>query len=93
MYGYRPPPLRLEAGKPDLRFFVEATAEDRTAAKVGEDAVAPGTRSVFVGPTSLLVYKAIAIEGGILFPLYLPDSQPRERFRAAVNFAYFFWLK
>ncbi len=93
VYGYRPPPLRVEAGRPDLRFFVEVTGENRTAAKIGDDEVVPGTRSVFAGPTSLLVYKAIAIEGGILFPLYLPDSQARERFRAAANFAYFFWLK
>jgi hypothetical protein len=93
VYGYRPPPLRVEAGKPDVRFFVETTAENRTAAKISGDAVVPDIRSVFVGPTSLLVYKAIAIEGGILFPLYLPDSQPRERFRAAVNFAYFFWIR
>jgi hypothetical protein len=93
VYGYRPPPLRVEAGKPDLRFFVETTAEDRTAPQLGSSDAAPGVRSVFAGPTSLLVYKAIAVEGGILFPLYLPDQQPRERFRAAVNFAYFFWLK
>jgi hypothetical protein len=93
VYGYRPPPLRVEAGKPDLRFFVEVTGENRTAARIGDSEVVPGIRSVFVGPTSLLVYKAIAIEGGILFPFYLPDAQPRERFRAAVNVAYFFWLR
>jgi hypothetical protein len=93
VYGYRPPPLRVEAGKPDLRFFVEATAEDRTAARIASVNVVPGVRSVFVGPTSLLVFKAIAFEGGLLFPMYQPDDQPRERFRAAVNFAYFFWLK
>jgi hypothetical protein len=93
VYGYRPPPLRVEPGKPDLRFFVEATAEHRTAARLDDVEVVAGTRSVFAGPTSLLVYKAVALEGGILFPLYRPESQPRERFRAAVNFAYFFWLK
>jgi len=93
VYGYRPPPLRVEAGKPDLRFFVEATAEHRTAARIGDAEVVPGIKTVFAGPTSLLVYKAIAIEGGIMFPLYQPEGQPRERFRAAVNFAYFFWLK
>ena len=93
VYGYRPPPLRVEAGKPDLRFFVEATAENRTAARIAGVEVIPGVRSVYVGPTSLLVYKAIAVEGGILFPVVQPDGQPRERFRAAVNFAWFFWLK
>jgi hypothetical protein len=93
VYGYRPPPLRVEAGRPDLRFFVELTAEDRTAATSANVTAAPGTQSVFVGPTSLLVYKAIAIEGGVLFPLYQSEQLPGERFRAAVNFAYFFWLR
>lgn len=93
VYGYRPPPLRVEAGKPDLRFFVEATAEDRTAARIAGVEVVPGVRSAFVGPTSLLVYKAIAFEAGLLLPVYQPDREPRERFRAAINFAYFFWLK
>jgi len=92
VYGYRPAAWRVDAGRPDLRFFVEATAEDRTAARIANVEAVPGVRSVYIGPTSLLVYKAIAIEAGILFPAYQPD-QPRERFRAAVNFAYFFWLK
>jgi hypothetical protein len=93
VYGYRPPPLRVEPGKPDLRFFVEVTAEDRTATESAGVVVSPGGRTVFAGPTSLLVYKAIAVEGGVLFPLYQRDNQFRERMRVAVNFAYFFWLK
>jgi len=93
VYGYRPPPLQTEAGKPDLRFFVEATLEDRTATRAGATEVASGTRSLFIGPTSLLVYKAIAVAGGILLPAYQRDDQPQERFRVAVNFAYFFWLR
>jgi len=93
VYGYRPPPLRVEPGKPDLRFFVEITAEDRTATESAGVVVSPGGRTVFAGPTSLLVYKAIAVEGGVLFPLYQRDNQFRERLRVAVNFAYFFWLK
>ena len=93
VYGYRPPPLQVEAGKPDLRLFVETTAEDRTATEVANVDIDRGSRTVFVGPTSLLVYKAIALEGGVLFPVYQRDGQPRERMRIAVNFAYFFWLK
>ena len=93
VYGYRPPPLRVDAGKPDLRFFIEATAEHRGAARLAGAEVIPALRSVYVGPTSLLVYKAIAIEAGILFPMHQSERQPRERFRAAVNFAYFFWLQ
>jgi hypothetical protein len=92
VYGYRPPPLRVEPGKPDLRFFVEATAEDRTNSVVSGVDAGRGGRAVFVGPTSLVVYKAIAVEGGVLFPVYQQTAQDRERVRVAVNFAYFFWL-
>jgi hypothetical protein len=93
VYGYRPPPLRVEAGKPDLRFFAEMTAEDRTATTLAGATIAPSTRTVFAGPTSLLVYKAMAVEAGVLFPVYQRAGQPRERMRLAANFAYFFWLK
>jgi hypothetical protein len=93
VYGYRPPPLRVEAGKPDLRFFVEMTAEDRTNGRMSGVELQDGGRTVFVGPASLLVYKAIAVEGGVLFPVYQRTQEARERMRIAVNFAYFFWLK
>jgi hypothetical protein len=93
VYGYRPPPLRVEAGKPDLRFFVETTAEDRGNSRALGVELQDGSRTVFVGPTSLLVYKAIALEGGVLFPVYQRTDQARERMRVAINFAYFFWLK
>jgi hypothetical protein len=95
VYGYRPPPLRTEAGKPDVRFFVEATAEDRQADRVGGLDAGTGARTVFVGPTSLMLYKAIGIEGGVLFPAYqrVDAGRINERVRVAVNVAYFFWLK
>lgn len=92
VYGYRPAPLRTEPGKPDLRFFVEITAEDRSATKADGIEVRAGERTVFAGPTSLLLYKAVAVEGGVLFPVYQRDGQVRERLRVAVNVAYFFWL-
>jgi hypothetical protein len=95
VYGYRPPALRTEAGKPDLRFFVEATAEDRGAARIAGVERGPGARTVFVGPTALLLHKAIGVEGGVLFPAYqrVESSTVKERVRVAVNVAYFFWLK
>ena len=37
-------------------------------------------------------YKAIALEGGVLFPVYQRTAEHRERVRVALNFAYFFWL-
>ena len=93
VYGYRPPVFRADAGKPDLRFFVEATAEERDADRIGTTDGA-GSRTVFVGPTTLLVYKAIAVEAGVLFPAYQrEDAGLRERARVAFNFAYFFWLR
>jgi len=84
VYGYRPPALRTEAGKPDLRFFVESTMEDSDA-----------TRTVFVGPTALLLHKAFGLEGGVLFPAYQrsDEGMTKEHIRVAINVAYFFWLK
>jgi hypothetical protein len=94
VYGYRPPALRTEAGKPDLRFFAEATAEDRAPDRLAGISVGGG-RTVFVGPTALLLHKAIGIEGGILFPAYqrIDSTRDAERFRVGVNVAYFFWLQ
>jgi hypothetical protein len=95
VYGYRPPALRTESGKPDLRFFVEATAEDRTPDRIAGVTVGNGARTIFVGPTALLLHKAISVEGGVLFPAYqrVDTSHSAERFRIAINLAYFFWLK
>jgi hypothetical protein len=95
VYGYRPPVLRTEVGKPDLRFFVEATAENRSAARVSGIESAGSANAIFIGPTSLLLYKAIGLEAGVLFPAYqtVSDGSVKERLRIAVNVAYFFWLK
>jgi hypothetical protein len=95
VYGYRPPALRTEAGKPDLRFFVEVTAEDRGAARTSGVETAAGARTVFIGPTTLLLHKAIGLEAGVLFPAYqrVDSTAVKEHLRVAVNLAYFFWLK
>jgi hypothetical protein len=95
VYGYRPAALRTEAGKPDLRFFVEATAEDRGAAHLAGIESDGSVRTVFVGPTSLLLHKAVGVEAGVLFPAYqtVPTGSVKEHVRVAVNVAYFFWLK
>jgi hypothetical protein len=52
-----------------------------------------GGRVALVGPTLLLLYKAYAVEGGVLFPVYQRNRsmQPDERLRFALNFTYFFW--
>lgn len=95
VYGYRPAALRTEAGKPDLRFFVEATGEDRGAVRIAGIETGGRARTIFVGPTSLLLHKAVAVEAGVLFPVYqdVPAASVRERVRIAVNLAYFFWTK
>ena len=95
VYGYRPPALQLDYPKPDLRFFVEAMVERTARGKHhGLEFLSSGGSAVFVGPTALLLYKAYALEGGILFPAYQQTNgtQP-ERFRVGINVSYFFWLK
>lgn len=93
VYGYRPPPLRLEAGRPDLRFFVEASFEDRTAISAEGARLRPAPRTLFIGPTSLLVYKAIALAGGVQWAAYQREGAGvKESARVAVNFSYF-WFR
>jgi hypothetical protein len=95
VYGYRPPALRLEYPKPDLRFFVEAQGESngRTWARGVADANTGG-RILLVGPTTLLLFKQYGLEGGVLFPVYQRPNgvQPREHYRVVINASYFFWL-
>jgi hypothetical protein len=95
VYGYRPAVLRTEAGRPDLRFFVEITAEDRGSQRTSGVETAAGARTVFIGPTTLLLHKAIGVEAGVLFPAYqrVDSTSAKEHVRVAVNLAYFFWLK
>lgn len=95
VYGFRPKLLRVEASKPDARLFVEATAEDRSADRIAGVRQPTAARTVFVGPTTLVLYKAYAFEAGVLFPAYqrVDAGRARERVRVAVNVSYFFWLK
>jgi hypothetical protein len=86
-YAYRPPSWRTDTGW-DWRIFGEMTGE-RSGLTV------PGAQShqVFLGPTTLGVYKNYAVSAGIQLPVYRDNSSsfyPRERVRFALNFAYFF---
>jgi hypothetical protein len=95
VYGYRPPFLRLDYPRPDLRFFVEAQGEVNGHARAdGVEDRDTGGRILLVGPTTLLLYKQYGLSGGILFPVYqrVNGTQPREHFRVVVNATYFFWL-
>lgn len=95
VYGYRPPFLRVDYPKPDLRFFVEAVAEHTgMASHYGFDVLYTGGKAVFVGPTALLLYKAYAVQGGVQFPVYQRNNFGLpERFRFGANVSYFFWAK
>jgi len=93
VYGYRPAFFRADTGRPDLRFFAEATFENRHPDRLNDVVARPSVRTVFVGPTALLVYKAIAVSAGLHLPVYQRAGGVKERARVAVNFSYFFWLK
>jgi hypothetical protein len=86
----------MDYPKPDLRFFVETMGEAGGRSRhAGNQMADTGGHILLVGPTALFLYKAYGVEGGVLFPIYqsVNGRQPEERFRFAVNFSYFFWLK
>jgi hypothetical protein len=95
VYGYRPSGLRVDYPKPDLRFFVEAVGESIGAPRRGGVRVTRAARTVFAGPTTLLLYKQYGVSGGVLFPVYQRSigNEAEERVRFTVNFSYFFWIK
>ena len=93
VYGYRPAIFRVDSGRPDLRFFVESTFEDRQANRSSAASGEQSRRTLLIGPTSLLVYKAIALSGGVQWAAYQTVSAgAKEHLRVAVNFSYF-WFK
>ena len=93
VYGYRPFSWRTDYPRWDWRIFGEFTGE-RAGALRRQTVEVPGTRStqMFIGPSVLGVYRAIGVEAGIQFPVYRDAGPllPREHYRFAVNFAYFF---
>lgn len=93
VYGYRPLSWRTDYPRWDWRVFGEMTGE-RTGPLQRQLAVVPGSgaHQVFLGPSMLGVYRAIGIEAGLQFPVYRDAGAlfPRERYRFALNFAYFF---
>jgi hypothetical protein len=93
VYGYRPLSWRTDYPRWDWRVFGELTGE-RTGTLQRESFELPGSgaQQLFLGPSLLGVYRAIGIEAGMQFPIYRNAGPlyPKERFRFAVNFAYFF---
>jgi hypothetical protein len=93
VYGYRPLSWRTDYPRWDWRIFGELTGE-RTGSLQRQNALVPDTQAqqLFFGPSVLGVYRAIGIEAGIQFPFYRDAGvlYPKERYRFAINFAYFF---
>ena len=93
VYGYRPFSWRTDYPRWDWRVFGEFTGE-RTGTLQRQNLELPGSgaNQMFLGPSVLGVYRAIGIEAGMQFPVYRDAGPlfPKERYRFAVNFAYFF---
>ena len=90
-YAYGPESWRKDNGW-DWRIFGECTGE-RTGMleRAGADVGGRSDR-VFIGPTTLGVYKNYAVSGGVQFALYqnISPMYPREKVRVAINFTWFF---
>jgi hypothetical protein len=84
VYGYRPRAWRTDYPRWD----------ERTGTLQRQNVEVPGSpaEQIFLGPSLLGVYRAIGIEAGMQFPIYRDAGAlyPKERYRFAVNFAYFF---
>jgi hypothetical protein len=93
VYGYRPLSWRTDYPRWDWRVFGEFTGE-RSGTLQRQNAELPGSRAnqMFLGPSVLGVYRAIGIEAGMQFPIFRDAGPlyPKERYRFAINFAYFF---
>jgi hypothetical protein len=91
-YAYRPESWRKDNGW-DWRIFGECTGE-RTGLMERAGTVLVGSRSnqLFVGPTTLGVYKNYAVSAGVQFAVHqdVGAIYPRERVRVALNFTIFF---
>jgi hypothetical protein len=93
VYGYRPFSWRTDYPRWDWRVFGEFTGERAgTLQRQSFDVPGSGANQMFLGPSVLGVYRAIGIEAGMQFPVYrdVGPLYPRERYRFALNFAYFF---
>jgi hypothetical protein len=93
VYGYRPSSWRTDYPRWDWRIFGEFTGErSGELQRQNAELAGSGANQMFLGPSLLGVYRAIGIEAGMQFPVYRDAGSlyPKERYRFAVNFAYFF---
>ena len=93
VYGYRPYSWRTDYPRWDWRIFGEFVGE-KGGSILRQGVVLPDSRTHngFLGPSVLGVYKSVGIEGGMQFAVYHNAGTifPKERYRFAVNLAYFF---
>jgi hypothetical protein len=92
VYGYRPAKLRRGYNQWDYRGFAELTGE-HTGSVLKSGTILPGssTKSVWLGPSVLAIFKNVAISGGVQAPVFRDASDSiygRERLRFAINFSY-----
>jgi hypothetical protein len=57
----------------------------------GLEILSSQSHQIFIGPSTLGVYKQYAIQGGIQFAVYqaVGSSLPKENYRVVFNFTYF----
>jgi hypothetical protein len=92
VYAYRPRSWRTEPNKWDWRILAEMTGErSGDFHKAGLDVAGSQSHQIFLGPSTLGVYKQFAIEGGVQFAVYhsVGPLLPKENLRVAINFTYF----
>jgi hypothetical protein len=92
VYAYRPRSWRTEPNKWDWRILAEMTGErSGDFQKSGLEVFGSNSHQIFLGPSTLGVYKQFAIEGGVQFAVHhsVGPLLSNERIRVAVNFTYF----
>ena len=93
VYAYRPKSWRKDEGW-DWRIIGELTGERAgSIQQAGTPLAGSQAHQIFVGPSTLAVWKNYGIGFGVLFPVYRavnPIYYPSERVRFSINFAYFF---
>lgn len=96
VYAYRPRAWRTEPDKWDWRLLVEMTGE-HTGDFQRQGFVVPQSFSnaIFLGPSTLGVYRQYAIQAGFQWAVYQDRGalMPRENYRAIINFSYFLLSK
>lgn len=93
VWGYRPQAWRKDYPHWDWRLFAELTGEKSSDLRMdGVKMLQTGGHALFLGPSTLGIYKHYAIEGGIQFPVYrnTGTTQQKEKFRYSLNFSTFF---